>query len=257
MIRPLFFYTKNMHPWSLSLLLLACGPGPDNSEQSCDTGASALPAVGSPCGTEGQICNPDDPCSAQSLQCKGGVWTEQGDPPGPDCTTTGPTTGTTGTSTTTGPTTGTTTTTEPETTTTSETTGGAVACDPNDLPPEGSACANEGEFCSPGCTDQCQFCNIVQCTGGTWQSLEAPPAPCLDCAEICPFTTAPMCPGGAPDDEACILGCEDSKMGRCASEFSALRACAGLTPEFSCDLDGRPVVAGCEAQFDAFYACAL
>ena len=232
MIRPQFpILSKNMHIWGFSLLLLACGPGPDDNEQSCDTGANALQA----CTTTGGM-------------------TTTGTTGTTTTTTTAPTT--TGTTTTAPTTTGTTgTTIEP--TSTSETTGGAVACDPNNIPPEGSACANEGEFCSPGCTDQCQFCNIVQCTSGTWQNLEAPPAPCLDCAEICPFTTAPMCPGGAPDDEACILGCEDSKMGRCASEFSALRACAGLTPEFSCDLDGRPVVAGCEAQFAAFYTCAL
>ena len=40
------------------------------------------------------------------------------------------------------------------------------SCDPDNLPPEGSACTMEGEFCSPGCDNPCEFCNLLSCEGG-------------------------------------------------------------------------------------------
>lgn len=47
---------------------------------------------------------------------------------------------------------------------------------------EGAACSREGESCSSGCTNPCQFCNLLQCSGGHWTRLEVPPAPCTDAA---------------------------------------------------------------------------
>ena len=43
------------------------------------------------------------------------------------------------------------------------------------------ACTSEGTVCSNGCTDVCQFCNLLRCTGGHWQTEEAAPAPCFAC----------------------------------------------------------------------------
>ena len=42
---------------------------------------------------------------------------------------------------------------------------------------DGTPCAEEGKFCGGGCTDPCQFCNVLRCEQGKWQWLEAPPNP--------------------------------------------------------------------------------
>lgn len=41
---------------------------------------------------------------------------------------------------------------------------------------DGMPCADEGLYCGC-CTDPCSFCNLLHCTGGRWQSLEAFPQP--------------------------------------------------------------------------------
>jgi hypothetical protein len=41
-------------------------------------------------------------------------------------------------------------------------------------------CTGEGAVCG-GCTDACNFCNILRCTGGHWTALEVAPAPCFAC----------------------------------------------------------------------------
>ena len=43
------------------------------------------------------------------------------------------------------------------------------------------ACTTEGTICGGNCTDICQFCNTLRCTGGHWQGQESAPAPCFDC----------------------------------------------------------------------------
>lgn len=140
--------------------------------------------------------------------------------------------------------------------TTGGTTGGGVACDPNNLPAEGAPCDTPGETCSPGCEDPCQFCNVMQCNGGTWQPLEVFPAECLTCDEVCPFVLAAKCDGGPPDQTACVDGC-NANQAACTIEFDQMLACIMGTPTFSCDPMGLPTVAGCEAQFDALYACIM
>lgn len=133
--------------------------------------------------------------------------------------------------------------------------GEFVPCDPENLPPEGSKCAVEGEFCSPGCDDPCSFCNVVTCDGGTWQSLEVFPAPCLDCETVCDFVVPAGCAGGPPDAETCVTGCHANQDGECHLPFNQMLACIGEMPTFTCDAGTRPVVAGCETQFDALYMC--
>jgi hypothetical protein len=126
-------------------------------------------------------------------------------------------------------------------------------CDP--FPTEGEPCDVDGTFCNTGCEDQCQFCNILMCSEGVWMNLEAPPAPCLECEELCPFTVMPMCAAGPPDEANCVTGCQATMAGPCNVEFSAARACAGFEPTFTCDAMDRPLVAGCETQFDELYKC--
>lgn len=248
---------------SILSLLLACTPEPKGQGETCDADGGTLPAAGSVCASAGEVCKPPagDPCAPEPyVECAGGKWVEKPGVPADDCGgTSQPTTGTgtepTTDGTTATPMTSTGTTTETGTGTTAGTTGGGVVCDPNDLPEPGTPCANEGEFCSPGCTDPCQFCNVVKCENGVWIQLEAPPAPCASCEEICPATVAAMCPGGPPDLEACVPGCMDTMNGRCSLQHSQVRACIGPAPTFTCDAMGRPTVIGCEDLFDALYMC--
>lgn len=139
----------------------------------------------------------------------------------------------------------------------SSTSGGPVACDPNNLPGEGTPCANEGEFCSPGCEDPCEFCNVVKCENGTWQGLEVFPADCLSCEEVCPLVLNGQCPAGPPDLDACVAGCGANEAGECGLLYHKAIACIGATPAFTCDLVGRPTVARCAAEFEALYACIM
>jgi hypothetical protein len=75
-------------------------------------------------------------------------------------------------------------------------TGGMDACASATV---GTACASEGMVCG-SCSDPCQFCNTLRCQSGHWQTQEAAPAPCFDCAapslrcqlhsEYCKITTS-------------------------------------------------------------------
>lgn len=135
--------------------------------------------------------------------------------------------------------------------------GAPVACDPMNLPAVGSPCMTEGEFCSPGCEDPCQFCNVVTCTKGAWQNLEVFPASCLSCDEVCVPVVAAQCSGGPPNQMACVQGCNQNQMGTCKIAFNQMLACVGSMPMFSCDAMNRPTVTGCEMQFDKLYACIM
>jgi len=42
-------------------------------------------------------------------------------------------------------------------------------------------CGTEGAICGGNCSDACQFCNLLRCSGGRWQAQEAAPAPCFAC----------------------------------------------------------------------------
>ncbi len=233
----------------LFALLSACGPDPVPNKD-CD-----VAAAGAGCSQEGQVCDVGaDLCSEHTaLACKSGSWQEQVVAPLECDTGTGTGTGTT-TPTTTASTTMPTTTATTEATT--ATTEGPVACDPENIPAEGSACMTEGETCSPGCEDPCQFCNVVRCEGGTWQGLEVFPADCPSCDVLCPFVLAAGCSAGPKDQADCLAGCEFSAAGDCQIAYHQSLACAGSQPTFSCDAMGRPIVAGCEPQFDTFYMCA-
>jgi len=49
------------------------------------------------------------------------------------------------------------------------------------LATDGAACTSEGAICGGPCTDACQFCNLLSCSGGHWLRAEAFPAPCFAC----------------------------------------------------------------------------
>jgi hypothetical protein len=135
--------------------------------------------------------------------------------------------------------------------------GGMLAiCDPMNLPVEGSACMTEGEVCSPGCEDPCAFCNLVQCMNGAWTNVEAFPAPCLSCEDVCVPVVAAQCSGGPPDQMTCVQGCTQNQM-KCMVLFNQMLACIGPMPTFSCDAMNRPTVTGCETEFDKLYGCIM
>ena len=45
---------------------------------------------------------------------------------------------------------------------------------------DGTSCDVDGLSCSGDCSNPCNFCNILECTNGTWTTLEAFPEPCAD-----------------------------------------------------------------------------
>lgn len=58
--------------------------------------------------------------------------------------------------------------------------GGSAACPANPSAAVGQPCPQEGQFCG-NCSDPCQFCNLIECMGGTWQQVETFPSPnCQD-----------------------------------------------------------------------------
>jgi hypothetical protein len=235
------------------VLPLACGPGTTNT--ACDDGSAV---AGAACEQDGLVCDPGaDVCVEHvALECKAGSWQEQV-VAAIDCGTGTPTTGASTGAPTTGASTGASTdsSTDPSAGTTASTGVDTVPCDPQNIPPEGAACENEGEFCSSGCESPCEFCNIVTCERGVWQGLEAPPANCLDCETLCTFVVPAGCENGPLAQADCVTGCQATEAGECRVPFHITLACAGGDPTFSCDAMGRPVVAGCEQQFDDLYMC--
>jgi hypothetical protein len=126
-------------------------------------------------------------------------------------------------------------------------------CDP--FPTEDAPCSTPGAFCSSDCSDVCSFCNVLQCEDGVWSRMEVFPFPCIDCDQMCEYSVAAGCAGGAPDQATCVTGCEEVRAGPCRIEFSGVLACIGDAPAFTCDDAARPVVVGCEAEFDVLYEC--
>jgi hypothetical protein len=129
-----------------------------------------------------------------------------------------------------------------------------VDCDLDNLPQEGDPCAEEGQFCGPPCEDPCAFCNILACSGGQWTNLEVFPDECLSCDDVCPAVLEAKCGNGPPDQAACVSGCQDAQ-DACGLIYNKMLSCIGGAPTFECTGDDRPVVIGCEAEFDDLYQC--
>jgi len=74
----------------------------------------------------------------------------------------------------------------------------------------GATCDSEGATCGGPCTDICQFCNLLRCTGGHWQAMEAFPAPCFTCGDGKCQTMNQYCrtteggPSGSTPGHSCI-----------------------------------------------------
>lgn len=133
------------------------------------------------------------------------------------------------------------------------TTGDPVC--PDVFPTDGTPCDAEGLTCGGPCEDPCAFCNVIRCEQGIWTGLEVFPAECLDCDASCTFVVAAACPGGPPDQAACVAGCMAVQAGDCGLVYNQALACMGGTPMFTCNPNGQPTVDACAAQFDALYAC--
>lgn len=106
------------------------------------TGAQA--GLGCLASQEGTRCSSDcsDPCSwCGVLTCEKGVWNSLGIGPAAEC--------------------------------------GDDAGTPCSNAHEGDVCSKENETCG-SCTDPCQFCNLLRCSGGRWTGIEAFPTPPSD-----------------------------------------------------------------------------
>lgn len=86
--------------------------------------------------------------------------------------------------------------------------GGAAECPVDVGAAVGEPCPMEGQYCGGEAgTDECSFCNIIQCSGGEWSRVEVFPAPCFECGdERCPVDseycviTQPGTPGPASQE---------------------------------------------------------
>ncbi len=109
----------------------------------------------------------------------------------------------------------------------------------------GKPCAVEGQSCGgESCTDPCQFCNVLMCTGGKWQQLEAFPDPnCNDTGTgVCGGLVGATC----ADDEWCDMpdGCGfPDAQGICKKKPQGCTAdCPGV-----CGCDGKFYCNTCSA----------
>ncbi len=91
----------------------------------------------------------------------------------------------------------------------------AVASQPCTTP--GASCGGEG------CTDLCQFCNVLQCMNGVWQPMESSPAPCWACGSI-------LCAIGSQYCEVAFVGSASDVMWSCVPTPAACRT----TPTCAC-----------------------
>lgn len=103
--------------------------------------------------------------------------------------------------------------------------GGGSSCA---IAASGAACTAEGATCGGPCTDVCQFCNLLRCTGGHWQSMEAAPAPCFSCGDGKCQTMSQYCrtteggAAGAVPTHACV---------NIPTECLSMRTCACLASQ--------------------------
>ena len=203
----------------------------------CD---EALPMEGTLCKREGQECSPDEMgCGLYTgVRCEAGVWVHFEVGTG-ECTSgTGASGEASGAS--------------------NETAAMFVPCG-DEVPEDDTACEQDGEDCAPG-RDACAGYVGAMCSGGKWARYEVEPGDpescaAVECSEICAAMLAAGCAGGPADDAACGTECEANAAGPCMTQFSDAIACGPQPLTFTCDADDRPVIGGCEAEFELFFAC--
>lgn len=88
---------------------------------------------------------------------------------------------------------------------------GDQACPVDFATAEGMSCANEGQSCSSGgCSNQCDFCNILSCESGQWNRLEAFPSRCFSCGDAQCVTDLEFCRLEQPPlDDPCVNSATD------------------------------------------------
>lgn len=164
-------------------------------------------------------------------------------------------------------------------TSTTSTTGAVVPCGATRLPPDGSACANEGEVCTLVEAWCVPFTGAI-CEGGVWAHFEDTPSeacgaceppdfpeegtPCFpegascssDCSDQCSFCSAWQCENGEwqrlevhPLD---CLECEE------LCDFVVVPMCPGGPPDKAACVSGCEdnKVGACKAEFSHLRACA-
>jgi hypothetical protein len=112
--------------------------------------------------------------------------------------------------------------------------GSDGASDPCASAMVGSACESEGAACGGPCIDPCSFCNITTCQLGTWQRMEAFPAPCFACGNLrCIAGTtycvvSPSDQDDVPSEYSCEpmpTACTDEPTCACVSEQVTVDDC--------------------------------
>ena len=76
----------------------------------------------------------------------------------------------------------------------------------------------------------------------------------VNCTDHCPAVVAAGCNNGPPTVGECETGCANTAA-QCPIQLAALLRCAGATPTFQCDANGRPYPAGCETENNLLNAC--
>jgi len=98
----------------------------------------------------------------------------------------------------------------------------------------GATCTSEGMTCGGPCTDICQFCNLLRCTSGHWQAMEAAPAPCFMCGDSKCQTMTQYCKtteggvAGSSPSHACVAipaACQTTRTCACLSQNSVTGMC--------------------------------
>lgn len=108
-------------------------------------------------------------------------------------------------------------------------------------------CSDEGASCGGPCTDECQFCNLLRCSGGQWQRLEAFPAPCVECGDALDCNTldsychvvdgatysCESYPAACSDDHTCA--CLEAQVeGVCSDQDSKVTVASGTSVVDQC-----------------------
>jgi len=111
-----------------------------------DCPSDLMNAEGLPCSSPSAVCGkcPEDPCQyCNLLGCMGGTWTWLEASPDPSCFDD----------------------------------AGNAGCPADLAAAEGTACSSPSTVCGTCPDDHCQYCNLLGCMGGTWQTIEAFPDP--------------------------------------------------------------------------------
>lgn len=106
----------------------------------------------------------------------------------------------------------------------------------------GKPCSEEGKFCGGENCDPCSFCNMIKCTNGKWEQLEAFPDPnCSDAGQSCNGVADVDCPA----DSYCDIGdlCGNAP-GTCVKKPTD---CSQECTEV-CGCDGKKYCNACLAQ---------